>query len=188
MTIKQVTNLLAILALVIAIVMAVLVSNNVKLLRGVLHENETVLLPTIQQGYEARINTIQVQQWLTDISATRGQDGLNDGFDEAKIAHDKFQENIKQLLKLNPANKELYLSILPIFETYYREGQKMAQAYIENGPQGGNPKMKAFDDAAAAINDKVSEIEQIIVKLGSKDIALANTTIHHHPDYKFCSP
>ena len=36
------------------------------------------LIKTIQ------IDVIQVQQWLTDISATRGQDGLNDGYEEAE--------------------------------------------------------------------------------------------------------
>lgn len=33
---------------------------------------------------DVRFHVVQVQQWLTDISATRGQDGLNDGFDVAK--------------------------------------------------------------------------------------------------------
>ena len=31
---------------------------------------------------EIKYHLAQVQQWLTDISATRGMDGLNDGFDE----------------------------------------------------------------------------------------------------------
>ena len=44
----------------------------------------------------ARYNVIQVQQWLTDISATRGLDGLNDGFDEAKSAATGFAENLKE--------------------------------------------------------------------------------------------
>src|SRR5262245_26922828 len=30
-----------------------------------------------------KYHTVQVQQFLTDISATRGLNGLNDGFDEA---------------------------------------------------------------------------------------------------------
>jgi hypothetical protein len=33
---------------------------------------------------DLQLNIVQVQQWLTDISATRGLDGLNDGFSEAE--------------------------------------------------------------------------------------------------------
>ncbi|MBU3937084.1 MAG: diguanylate cyclase, partial [Proteobacteria bacterium] len=38
---------------------------------------------------------IQVQQWLTDISATRGLDGLNDGFTEAENSRQSFYEGVK---------------------------------------------------------------------------------------------
>ena len=37
-----------------------------------------------------QIDVIQVQQWLTDISATRALDGLADGFDEAAISAKSF--------------------------------------------------------------------------------------------------
>lgn len=45
--------------------------------------NSSKWLPIIELTYKLQIDVIQVQQWLTDISATRGQDGLNDGFTEA---------------------------------------------------------------------------------------------------------
>ena len=37
-----------------------------------------------------KYDVIQVQQWLTDISATRGLDGLDDGFDEAAASKASF--------------------------------------------------------------------------------------------------
>ena len=37
---------------------------------------------------EIKLNIVQVQQWLTDVSATRGLDGLDDGWDEAKANAD----------------------------------------------------------------------------------------------------
>jgi hypothetical protein len=49
---------------------------------------------------DIQINVIQVQQWLTDISATRGLDGLNDGFDEAKAQADAFSRNIHAALAI----------------------------------------------------------------------------------------
>ncbi len=38
-----------------------------------------------------QFDIVQVQQWLTDISATRGLDGLNDGFDLAVSFSDNFK-------------------------------------------------------------------------------------------------
>ena len=34
--------------------------------------------PLVSKAYELQIAVIQIQQWLTDISATRGLNGLND--------------------------------------------------------------------------------------------------------------
>ena len=36
---------------------------------------------------QMKLDAVQIQQWLTDISATRAQDGLDDGFDEAEKSY-----------------------------------------------------------------------------------------------------
>jgi len=41
---------------------------------------------------------------LTDIGATRGLDGLNDGFDEAEKHANLFRAEIDQLIKLDQDN------------------------------------------------------------------------------------
>ena len=41
------------------------------------------LVATVQR---VNIDIVQIQQWLTDVSATRAQDGLDDGFTEAADA------------------------------------------------------------------------------------------------------
>jgi len=41
-----------------------------------------------------KLDVVQVQQFLTDVSATRGLDGLNDGFDRAKSFTDKFAADL----------------------------------------------------------------------------------------------
>jgi len=180
LTIKQLTGFLALIALALSIGLSLLVSKDVRLLQQVLSQNEMILLSTIRQGHEARINTIQVHQWLTDISATRAQDGLNDGFDAAELSYQQFRQNIHQLLVLDPVNQELYRSILPVFDAYYSAGKKMAQAYIDGGPAAGNQMMTPFDDSAAAIGAKVDQVQQQISALASRDIELAHTTIRRH--------
>ncbi|MCC2113350.1 MAG: hypothetical protein KDJ16_15045, partial [Hyphomicrobiales bacterium] len=43
---------------------------------------------------QIQVDVVQVQQWLTDISATRGLDGLNDGFDEAASFAERLPNDI----------------------------------------------------------------------------------------------
>ena len=58
-------------------------------------------VPLIILAKDLRTNVIQVQQWLTDISATRALDGLNDGFDEAKKNADLFYENLNKAREIS---------------------------------------------------------------------------------------
>jgi len=126
-------------------------------------------VPLLDRAHKVKLSVVQVQQWLTDISATRGLDGLNDGFDEAEKNADKFYELINELKTLNDQSIEYYnKSILDDidakkffddmvvkFDTYFEVGKTMAQAYIDEGPAGGNKAMANFDTAAAAIAKEV---------------------------------
>ncbi|MDQ0156273.1 methyl-accepting chemotaxis protein [Robertmurraya andreesenii] len=105
---------------------------------------------------ELKLDVIQVQQWLTDISATRGQDGLNDGFDEAEIYAKDFNENVQRLEKLG-VDASLLSSFQDSFDDYYDMGKKMAQSYIDGGPELGNQIMGDFDVYATEINEKINE-------------------------------
>jgi methyl-accepting chemotaxis protein len=112
-------------------------------------------VPILNKAHELKLTVVQVQQWLTDISATRGRDGLNDGFDEAKANAQKFATLIEELQSLDSAHAERYQKMLPVFAAYYSTGQRMAQAYIDQGPQGGNKLMADFDKVAAEMADEV---------------------------------
>lgn len=125
-----------------------------------IHEKALVLAkketPILNKAHELKLAVVQVQQWLTDISATRGRDGLNDGFDEAKKNADLFKSLINDLIVLDTDNAAKYKAMLPIFDAYYATGQKMAQAYIDEGPTGGNKMMSSFDEVAANMSDEVN--------------------------------
>lgn len=113
--------------------------------------NSSKWLPIIELTYKLQIDVIQVQQWLTDISATRGQDGLNDGFTEASVAADSFRNNLLALKDLYPERAEKINQMLPLFENYYAVGKSMADAYIKGGAPLGNQSMADFDEGAEAI-------------------------------------
>jgi len=51
---------------------------------------------------ELQLELVQVQQWLTDISATQAAEGFDDGFDEAATHAELFRESLEALMALHP--------------------------------------------------------------------------------------
>jgi methyl-accepting chemotaxis protein len=119
-----------------------------------------------------KLDTVQVQQWLTDISATRAAEGYDDGFTEAEKYANDFRDTIEQLQSLDRENKDKYLAFLSSFESYYDMGVKMAQAYIDGGPTEGNKIMESFDSFAEDINAKINENSIITEDAITKKITL----------------
>jgi len=114
--------------------------------------------PILFKNYELKIAVIQVQQWVTDISATRALDGLNDGIEVAGENYEIAVNLLQELSILDTDNSDFYQQMLPTLENYFKTGKSMANAYIEQGPAGGNKIMPAFDDAAAAITEQVEQV------------------------------
>ncbi|MDH3354639.1 MAG: methyl-accepting chemotaxis protein [Chromatiales bacterium] len=115
--------------------------------------------PVQVKAKDIQFSVAQVQQWLTDISATRGQDGLNDGFDQAETFAAKFRQELKDISKLDIHNTAAFEELGKAFETYYSVGKDMAETYVEEGPAGGNKKMAGFDEAAG---DIIGQLEPIL--------------------------
>ncbi len=116
---------------------------------------------------DIQLDVVQVQQWLTDISATRGRDGLNDGFDEAEAYASKLQTDVAEAKDLAIALgltdvSGLLDAVSERFGPYYETGRKMARAYIDQGPAGGNQVMGEFDEVAAAISNSVGELSKVV--------------------------
>lgn len=114
----------------------------------------------MSHSHQLKLAIVQVQQWLTDISATRGLDGLNDGFDEAAANAGRFETLLTELQTLYPAAHDRLESMRPAFADYYATGRRMAQAYIDQGPAGGNAMMASFDAAAESLAERVDPFMQ----------------------------
>ena len=102
---------------------------------------------------DIQVDVIQVQQWLTDISATRGLDGLADGTQKAAESAAGFEQKSRRAAELATALGATGISASieatrRAFPDYYAVGRRMADAYVKDGPAGGNPMMAAFDAAA----------------------------------------
>ncbi len=113
-------------------------------------------VPLLKAIDDLHMDVVQVQQWITDISATRALSGLDDGLAEAKKAADKFKVDLQKARKfagalglhdviksLDDANEK--------FGPYYSTGVKMANVYIKSGPEEGNKMMSSFDAVAEEI-------------------------------------
>ncbi len=106
---------------------------------------------------------------------------MNDGFDEANKNAKMFRLLITELIDLDAEHAHKYRDMLPVFETYYQVGQKMAQAYIDEGPAGGNQLMSEFDAVAAKMSENVdtflSDIEIETASILSSQQLLSSSTI-----------
>ena len=123
-------------------------------------KNDIPFLLTIKK---IKIDVIQVQQWLTDISATRGLDGLNDGFDVAAEYAEDFKKNI--VLARSQATTLGLTAAFPLldrieegFPPYYETGQRMARTYVAEGPIAGNRLMSGFDEVAETLGNATDEL------------------------------
>jgi methyl-accepting chemotaxis protein len=105
----------------------------------------------------------EVQQFLTDVSATHDAGGYKDAENSAK----NFQSGANQFRELftkkNDTDKLKELEALEAkFKTFYSSGNLMAQAYIRDGMDAGNLLMKGTD--ATPGFDKASEDLAVLLK------------------------
>jgi methyl-accepting chemotaxis protein len=99
---------------------------------------------------------VQVQQFLSDISATRGLDGMDDGLTEAAKNKDSFLKHLDEFeaYAQRTHDEQAVQQLAKIkgsFSTYYANGVTMAKAYVAGGPEQGNRLMEPFDKASDAL-------------------------------------
>jgi len=136
------------------------------------HTLDTQELKLLTLSKDIKFNVVQVQQWLTDISATRGAEGFDDGYEEAENHAKELKKllidlnNLSEIFadeimqnRISKTSKELNI----VFDSFYNTGKKMAQFYIDEGPKGGNAFMGTFDEEAgkmANVLDGLSDLAQ----------------------------
>ncbi len=126
------------------------------------------VIPLVSLVAEIRYDVVQTQQWLTDVSATRGLDGMNDGPEKAADYARRFVEHagkatdLARALKLEQVVVEIERT-RKAFDPYYEMGRRMAQAYVEGGPAAGNPIMGQFDSVADAMGDSLEALGASVV-------------------------
>ncbi len=133
-------------------------------------------------SHKIKINIIQIQQFLSDIGATRGEDGLTDGLKEAEINYNELLGllSAEQKVALTNNDKPLNNSLEEIKSAaaiYYNAGLKMANLYIKNGTKAGNTYMPEFDKASTDLLRKVEPLLRHITEKFENEIQYINKDI-----------
>jgi len=98
------------------------------------------------------VDVIQVQQFLTDVSATHDPEGYKDAEDAAA----DFKKRVKEILafeSITSSQKDELAKLDVAFDQFYNQGKLMASAYIGQGIQAGNAIMEDFDAASLSLAD-----------------------------------
>ncbi|MBL9134816.1 MAG: methyl-accepting chemotaxis protein [Verrucomicrobiales bacterium] len=120
--------------------------------RSIRHTREESLVFT-RIGQDLMYQTLEVQEALTDLSATQGRDGLDDGAEEAAKVRQEFRANLVRFREMfereqDQDNLAKVAAVEQAFEALYAAGVRMADAYIKDGTSEGNKLMGAFDKAS----------------------------------------
>jgi methyl-accepting chemotaxis protein len=113
---------------------------------------------------QVELDVVQVQQWLTDVSATRGLNGMDDGWGEAEAFAKALTIDtaaaraLADKLGATTVSDELS-HIEAAFPAFYEMGKTMAKVYVDQGPEAGNAIMGQFDAKAEKLSGAVSALD-----------------------------
>ena len=141
---------------------------------GLISDNSIPLLITIK---DIKTDVINVQGWLTDISATRGLPGFDDGFDEAEKYAQDFARNVAAAVEMAqalglPEIVQAVREVEAAFGPFYTAGKAMAQTYIDQGPGAGNKSMDAFDADAERMGAAMDAMVNLVTQQSGKHLAM----------------
>ncbi|MEZ5645195.1 MAG: methyl-accepting chemotaxis protein [Burkholderiaceae bacterium] len=125
-------------------------------------ENST--LPNVLVVSDMDLARSDVQQFLTDVAATRG----TDAYAEAEAAAERFRKGVdhfrRQYVAAGQTDHVQQLdAVARDFDHFYRSGRDMAQIYIDQGLEAGNLLMKGpggFDEASVDLMARMDVLRE----------------------------
>ena len=121
--------------------------------------------PSALLAEEMAFNCVQVQQFLTDVSATHDAAGYKDAEEAAKgflEGADKFEEMFRR--KNDARSLQLISDLKKEFAAFYNLGKEMAHAYVTTGIESGNTLMEGFDKTSETLAAKTREFKTMQTK------------------------
>ena len=144
--------------LLVAILLGVVWNGFTRGIEVTRHEHE-VTQKAILAMLEARFHVVQVQQFISDVSATGDREGLKAAEQHLGGA----RRNVADLARLLPDTVSRVTSIETRLGQFHAVGIRMAEAYVSSGREAGNAIMKTandgFDARAEALNVELEKLE-----------------------------
>jgi len=145
---------------------------------------QTSNIPELDLVNEIKYDLSQVQQWLSDISATRGAKGYDDGFKEAEEHSTALLKNIVTLKSIFKNDNRLNLlkdvaELETAYAPFYEKGKEMANIYIQDGPSVGNVYMGKFDAIAEKLLGSLEKLEKNTMAVFNNEIESFYTSINN---------
>lgn len=124
-------------------------------------------------------NVVQIQQFLSDVSATQGKDGLDDGFKNAQTNFDQLNASLAKFEKHFAQNNDAasgkqIQAIKADVASYFTIGNAMAHAFVTGGPTAGNQLMGGFDAASEKLQKELEPFVKAQVAQMKADLASAS--------------
>ncbi len=152
-----------ILSIFMAMTVVLTLSLNKVIYNSQFVKNES--LPFTLTADEMNISITEVQQWLTDVSATHNRDGYNDADDAVKVFKSGL-EKFRAMFREENDTKMLHNmdKLEEAFDNLYDVGKKMAESYIKEGIEAGNVIMGDFDGASEELKDRMTALQKTQVE------------------------
>ncbi|MFP5239274.1 MAG: methyl-accepting chemotaxis protein, partial [Acidobacteriota bacterium] len=118
-------------------------------------------LPFAARAATMKLMAVEVQQYLTDVSAT----GENDGLADAEKSALKFRESLGEFKVMFAREKDSKMlaeaeAIGRLFEEMYALGKRMAEVYVKDGREAGNKLMEDFDAKTDALAGRIDPLQE----------------------------
>jgi len=119
-------------------------------------------------AHKLLLNVSQIQQFLTDVSAT----GDSDGFKDAQENFQSANKALDDIEKLDPQYKEVIADTREKLGKFLETGREMANVYSQKGREAGNVIMKRPTTGFDARADELSaDLDKLVKPVDAKFIA-----------------
>lgn len=143
--------------------------------------NVEFVLPVLEHLSGVKIALISIQQSVTDYSATRAENGLDDGLNLAKQHLKQLNQHVEALLPQLPEHQDTLNRLQAAASKLLKTGTEMAQTYAKSGTAAGNQKMQTFD---ASVNTATQHVDTLLSavnqRLKQASEQLFNESEAHH--------
>ncbi|SDI38793.1 methyl-accepting chemotaxis protein [Ferrimonas sediminum] len=121
---------------------------------------------------DSRYYVVQIQQFLTDVGATRSDEAKA----EAEASLQGAKQNLDRLVTFAPELAQQARSLQQQVTALHNTGVKMADAYLHQGTEAGNDLMKGsggFDEASSILAENLDQLSQSLDT--QVELAMAHT-------------